>query len=105
MSLGQINGKLIFSMRSALSICLFIILVIPAHAQRRPTMDPNGMTKEFVDHETKTRRFESPDGRSSLVSRQGPANENALDKQIDEIAHQPGERITYLRRGPTWIAV
>ena len=29
----------------------------------------------------------------------------ALDKQMDEIAYQAGERITYQRRGASWIAV
>jgi hypothetical protein len=92
-------------MRSVLSIFLCLFFVVPTHAQRRPTLVPNGWTQEFVDRTTKTRRFVSPDGRSSLISRQGTAQRTALGRQIDEIAHQPGEQITYLSRGSSWVAV
>jgi len=59
----------------------------------------------MADEATKTRRFVSPDGASSLVTRQTRARYTDLNRDMEEIASGEGERVTYHRRGPSWIAV
>ena len=87
-------------------LIIFALLVCsPAKAQRPPTLVPPGWTEELADPETKTRRFVSPDGRAWLVTKQTAADRSALGQDMDDIAHRDGERITYERRGSSWIAV
>jgi hypothetical protein len=88
-----------------LSILACLLFMVPAHAQRRPGLVPPGWSQEVADEATKTRRFVSPDGTSSLVTRQTRANYAELNRDMDRIASGEGERITYQRRGPSWIAV
>ena len=90
--------------RTLLVLIAFLICG-PAQAQRSPTLVPSGWTQELADPETKTRRFVSPDGRAWLVTKQTEADRSALGQDMDDIAHRDGERITYQRRGSSWIAV
>jgi hypothetical protein len=92
-------------MRIVLSTVLCVSLGVPAYAQNAPSLVPAGWRQEFADAQTKTRRFVSPDGRSSLTSRQSSANRGDLVAEMDEISHHPHEEITYQRRGSSWIAV
>ena len=88
----------------AVALLLFLSAV-PAHAQRRPNLVPKGWIQEIVDPESKTRGFSSPDGRSWLMTKQTEADQSSVKRDMDEIAFQEGEQITYQRRGATWIAV
>jgi serine/threonine-protein kinase len=65
---------------------------------------PSGWVLASADATTKTRTFVSPDGHSKLVTNQTPVNRD-LSSDMDAIAHRSGERITYQRRGRSWIAV
>jgi hypothetical protein len=47
----------------------------------------------------------SPDGRASLTTRQTRANGADLRGDIDRMAGQDGEDVTYLKRGTSWVAV
>lgn len=96
--------RLIF-MKSALLITLLLFLLVPAHAKRHPNLVPKGWIQEILDPESKTRGFSSPDGRSWLMTKQTEADQSSVERDMDEIAYQEGERITYQRRGTTWIAV
>jgi len=88
--------------RSILILCF--LLTAPAHAVQRPALVPGGWTQEFADQATKTRRFVSPDGTSFLATRQA-VSRSSLNRDMDGIAFQTGEQITYQRRGSSWIAV
>jgi hypothetical protein len=65
---------------------------------------PTGWVLASADATTKTRTFVSPDGHSKLVTNQTPVGRD-LNFDMDAIAHRSGERITYQRRGRSWIAV
>jgi len=49
------------------------------------------------------RRYISPDGSSWFTAYSTPAN--GATSQVDAMASQPGERITYQRREPDWGAI
>jgi hypothetical protein len=98
---------------------------MPAHAQWPPRPVPKGWIQELADPETMTRRFASPDGRAWLITKQTVADPSAFDQawfphsrnrntgleasiyypDMDDVAYPDGEKITYQRRGRTWIAV
>jgi hypothetical protein len=40
-----------------------------------------------------------------MTAKQSVARRDRLSADMDELAHRDGERITYHRRGPTWLAV
>src|SRR3954470_24946118 len=84
-------------------ICLLVTM--PAHAQRPPRLVPKGWIQELADPETKTRRFASPDGRAWLITKQTMADPSALDQDMDDVAYRDGEKISYQKRGRSWIAV
>jgi hypothetical protein len=84
---------------------LLLIAISPVHAQRLPSIVPNGWRQESADPETKTRRFVSPDGKAWLETKQTPADRSALERDMDDVAYRPEEQITYQKRGLTWIAV
>jgi hypothetical protein len=76
-----------------------------AHSKPLPSLVPSGWTLEARDKEARTRHFVSPDGRASFTTRQTRANRADLRGDIDRIATQDGEQITYLKRGASWVAV
>ena len=84
-------------------ICLLVIM--PAHAQWPPRPVPKGWIQELADPETMTRRFASPDGRAWLITKQTVADPSAFDQDMDDVAYRDGEKITYQKRGRSWIAV
>jgi hypothetical protein len=88
------------------AIALLVVLSTITGAQApRPSLVPGSWTQELADPETRTRRFASPDRRSSMMTRQTVAHRSALQRDMDAIAFRAGEEITYQRRGSTWIAV
>jgi len=86
-------------------VLLFLFFVVPAFAQNHPRLVPKGWIEEIADPESMTRGFSSPDGQSWLMTKQTEADPSSIERDMDEIAFQDGERITYQRRGATWIAV
>ena len=74
-----------------------------ANAQYSPRMVPEGWTEIPTPREP-GRRFVSPDGDSWLVARPARAG-RSVQNAMDAIAYRRGERITYQRRGRSWIAV
>ena len=87
----------------------FALLLIAAFptiglAKPRPSLVPPGWTEVYKDAATRTRRFKSPDGAVTLTAHQIAAHRDR-SADLDEIAFRPGERITYQRRGRSWIAV
>jgi hypothetical protein len=92
-------------MRYRTAAIIFVLLTLPATARPMPNLVPQGWTQELADGQTKTRRFVSPDGRSSLTTRQTEANRSDLRRDIDRIAIRDGELVTYQRRASSWIAV
>lgn len=50
-------------------------------------------------------RYVSPDGQSFVSARVVAADRKHLGQEMDAIAYHDGERITYQRRGRSWIAV
>lgn len=94
-----------FPMIIRVFVLLWLFANGPAAAQPRPNLIPQDWTQELSDPATKTRRFVSPDGKSSLVTRQAVAHWSALRAEMDRIAYRDGEQITYQRRGSSWIAV
>ena len=77
-----------------------------AHAKQLPSLVPSGWTLEARDKLARTRRFVSPDGSASFGTHQMRANRSDLGGDIDRMAAaRDGEEITYLRRGPSWVAV
>ncbi len=87
------------------AVFALLLLCGGAHAKPLPPLVPSGWTLEARDKEARTRRFVSPDGRASFTTRQTRANRADLRQDIDRIATQDGEQITYLRRGISWVAV
>jgi hypothetical protein len=81
------------------------LLALPVHARTLPSLVPDGWSQEVVDAETRTRRFVSPDGRSSLTSRQTQATRANPEADMNQVAFRAGEQITYQRRGSSWLAV
>jgi hypothetical protein len=92
-------------MKQLATMLLLLIVLTPAHAERLPKLIPNGWRQESADPETRTRRFMSPDGRAWLETKETPADRSALQLDMDDVAYRPGEKITYQKRGHTWIAV
>lgn len=50
-------------------------------------------------------RYVSPDGSSWFAASASPIGPESTTAHMDRFAHQEGERITYFRRAPDWIAV
>jgi len=92
-------------MKTLASVLLLLAGISQAYAQRPPNIVPHGWRQEAADPETKTRRFVSPDGRAWLETKQTPADRDALERDMDDVAYRPEEKITYQKRGRTWIAV
>jgi hypothetical protein len=90
-------------MRLLMAAFLIILIGVPAQSETPPNLVPRGWTQELADATTKTRRFRSPDGRSSLTSKQTHADAAHLRSQMEALTMQPGEQITYLRRADTWM--
>jgi hypothetical protein len=104
--LDQNEGRMhLYLMRALSVILIFLALGTSASTRPQPSLVPDGWHQEFADAETRTRRFVSPDGRSSLTTRQTVANRQNLSADMDRIALHDGERITYQSRGRSWIAV
>jgi hypothetical protein len=82
-----------------------LLLTMPAYAQRPPRLVPKGWIQELADPETKLKGFSSPDGRAWLITKQTIADPSALDQDMDDVAYRDGEKITYQKRGRSWIAV
>src|SRR5688500_8849549 len=89
---------------AAFALLLLPIASTAALAQPRASMLPPGWTQIYEDAATRTRRFQSADGRVTLTARQTAADRN-LAADMDAIAFRPGETITYQRRARSWIAV
>jgi hypothetical protein len=85
---------------------LLLLAAVPTAslAKSRPTLVPPGWTEVYKDAATRTRRFKSPDGAVTLTARQTPAHRNRA-ADLEAVAFQPGESVTYQRRGRSWIAV
>ena len=92
-------------MRHRLAAMMLLALALPAQGRAVPNLVPDGWSQEFADAETRTRRFVSPDGRSSLTTRQTPAKRSDLRGDIDRLAVREGEQVTYQRRASSWGAV
>jgi hypothetical protein len=91
--------------RMLLLIGLFALSPLAfAQDQKRPSLVPPGWSLVSGEDE-RGRRFVSRDGQSWMTATSSPADRHALDVDMDEIARRPGEKITYLSRGRTWIAV
>jgi hypothetical protein len=86
-------------------ISLLLVAVSHAQARQLPRLVPEGWVLDFTDAASRTRRFVSPDGGSTLTARQTRSNPADLHGDIDRTAFHAGEQITYLRRAPTWVAV
>lgn len=91
-------------MRLEPAIILTCLMVTTTSAAARMPQVLHGWVLKSVNAETKTRKFQSADGRAQLTVIQSHASRN-LTKDMDEIAYHRGERITYQRRGRSWIAV
>lgn len=92
-------------LKQTAALGLLIFFSAATHAKPLPSLVPSGWTLEASDKEARSRRFVSPDGRASFTTRQTRANRNNVRGDIDRIATQDGEQITYLKRGFSWIAV
>lgn len=92
-------------LRTTLLVFTSLLVAVPAQAQRPPRLVPKGWIQELADPETKTRRFASPDGRAWLITKQTMADPSALDQDMDDVAYRDDEKITYQKRGRSWIAV
>jgi hypothetical protein len=74
-----------------------------------PTLAENpagleGWSLSSSNAQAKTRQFRSPDGRGRLITSQTHTSSDRKS-DMDRIAYHDGERVTYQRRGRTWIAV
>jgi len=49
--------------------------------------------------------FASRDGRAWLITKQTVVDPSALDQDMDDVAYRDSEKITYQKRGRSWIAV
>ena len=80
-------------------------LVAPAQAaaQRHASLVPPGWTQEYQDAATRTRRFVSPDNRSSLTSRQIEASRTDLARVLQRMEAE--DEITYQRQEGSWFVV
>jgi len=76
-----------------------------AAAHGRPSLVPPGWEPAAVEPGDSGRRFVSPDGTAWMTAKQSVARRDRLSADMDELTHRDGERITYHRRGPTWLAV
>jgi len=84
-------------------LCATVAPIAASAASRVPYL-PGGWSMVSANPETKTRGFQSADGRSRLSTGQTPTTGD-LNGDMDRIARHDGERITYQRRGKSWIAV
>jgi hypothetical protein len=85
-------------------VAIVVLAALPADARQRQNLIPSGWKQVFVDKQTKTRRFVSPDGRSTFTTHQAFANTSNLQADIDRVATRDGEQVTYQQRGKSWIA-
>jgi hypothetical protein len=92
-------------MRAIIAIvALVVTATTAAYAQDLPNLVPQGWVEEATPN-WRGRRFVSPNGQASLTTSSRPANRRSLKREMDAIAYREGERITYQRRGASWIAV
>lgn len=84
-------------------VCMIAAWSAAAAAAKVPHL-PDGWVMTSQDADTKTRMFQSQDGQATLTTHQSKTSPD-LSRDMDEIAHHDGERVTYQRRGSTWIAV
>lgn len=91
--------------QKSVALGLLVLSALPAHAKQPPNLVPQGWTQEFADKETRTRRFVSPDGRSSLTTRQIFVDRANLRGEMTQIVKRNGEQITYLKRRSSWVAI
>jgi hypothetical protein len=91
--------------RQTLTVALLLVIsAAAAEAQRRPGIVPPGWTEEAAASDQRGRRYSSPDGSAMLTVHASPAEGSRRD-HMDRVASGEGERITYQRRAPGWIAV
>src|SRR3954467_13015262 len=99
------HGALADMFKPYAALVMLVLVCGEAHARPLPSLVPSGWSLEARDKEARTRRFVSPDGRASFTTRQTGAHPGGLGGDIDRMAAQDGEQVTYLRRGSSWIAV
>lgn len=88
-----------------LPVLLVLLVAHPVEARQLPPLTPDGWREVTASSETRTRTFVSPDGSARLSANQLKADPSDLDGDMDSIAYRDGERITYEKRGRSWIAV
>ena len=91
-------------MLRTLAILVPLLATWPAQAER-PNLVPPGWDQVAAEPGASDRRFVSHDGTGRMIARQTKAAPGALGRDMDALAYRDGERITYQRRAPTWIAV
>jgi hypothetical protein len=89
--------------RILVALTLVLLTVSLANAQARDDVVPRGWVEDRTA-EYGTVRYVSPDGQSFMAAR-AAASTDRLDDDMDAIAFRDGERITYQRRGGSWLAV
>jgi hypothetical protein len=92
-------------MRQVLAYAVAALLGTTAFVHGRPNLVPPGWQPAEVEPGETGRRFVSADGTSWMTAKQSAARRDRLASDMEAIAQKPGERITYQRRGASWIAV
>jgi hypothetical protein len=91
--------------RTFVIACLTLLGLMEAHARQLPQLVPEGWVLTSSDAQARSRKFSSPQGDATLTTHQIPATRSNLRGDVNRIAFQNGEQITYLRREPTWVVV
>ena len=90
---------------AAIFILVGVWLISGKAEAQSPTIIPQAWSEVPKEGRWPGRRFVSPDGSAWLGVYASPARERSPRDFMDAIAYKEGERITYHRRGPGWIAV
>jgi hypothetical protein len=85
-----------------IATCVLLWTIGPTLANEPPGLE--GWRQISSDAQNKTREFRSPDGRAHLLTSQTRPTGN-LSRDMDRIAYKAGERVTYQKRGLSWVAV
>jgi hypothetical protein len=86
---------------SAISLCFVVPVQAAPHGH--PSLVPPGWTQEDEDAAIRTRRFVSPDKRSSLTSWQMDAKRTNVTANMKLLAAE--DRITYRRQEASWFVL
>jgi hypothetical protein len=102
----NLSAALAFMIHRAFLALALGLAISPAAADpRNLQLVPEGWYSIQSHEDDGTQKYVSPDGRSFLTLGDADARLHDVAAEMDKIAHQPGETITYQKSERSWIVV